>query len=105
MEPGPLARRIIGRDRGRRPCRASLGAVLKRTLPPPAPELPPAILWQCCTAAHLDGWVPLRIMAEHMQRWRCWVWVEIQRPVTAAAADDYVRGCPGYVARSLRMLG
>ena len=25
--------------------------------------------------------------------------------LSAAAADDYVRGCPGYVAKSFRMLG
>jgi hypothetical protein len=56
-------------------------------------------------AEYVDGWVPLRIVGEHMQRRRCWVWVETQRPVTADAADDYVRGCPGYVPGSFRMLG
>lgn len=53
----------------------------------------------------LDGWVPLRIVAEHIDGKRCWLWVETRRIVAAAAADDYVRGCPGYVAKSFRMLG
>jgi hypothetical protein len=56
-------------------------------------------------ADHLDGWVPLRILAQHIEGKRCWLWVETSRTVAAAAADDYVRGCPGYVAKSFRMLG
>lgn len=56
-------------------------------------------------ADYLDGWVPLRIMAQHIEGNRCWLWIETRRTVAAAAADDYVRGCPGYVAKSFRMLG
>jgi hypothetical protein len=56
-------------------------------------------------ADYLDGWLPLRIVAEHVDGRRCWVWIELSRPVSAAAARDYVRGCPGYVPKSFRMLG
>ncbi len=48
--------------------------------------------------------MPLRIVAEHMDDRRCWVWVETQRTVAAEAADDYVKGCPGYVPGSFKML-
>jgi hypothetical protein len=48
--------------------------------------------------------VPLRIVAEHVDGGRCWVWVELARRVSADAADDYVRGCPGYVPKSFKML-
>jgi hypothetical protein len=56
-------------------------------------------------ADYLDGWLPLRIVAEHITGRRCLVWIELSRPVSAAAARDYVRGCPGYVPKSFRMLG
>ena len=56
-------------------------------------------------ADYLDGWVPLRVLAEHIAGRRCWVWCEVSRAVTAAAARDYVRGCPGYSPKSFRMLG
>ena len=54
---------------------------------------------------HLDVWVPLRIVAEQVNGRLCWVLVETQRLVAAAAADDQVRGCPGHVVKSFRMLG
>lgn len=56
-------------------------------------------------AEYLDGWVPLRILAEHIQRRRCWVWVETHRPVAARAARHYAKGCPGYAPGSFKMLG
>ena len=56
-------------------------------------------------AEYLDGWLPLRVVAEHMRKRRCWVWVEAARPVSANAARDFVRGCPGYAPGSFRMLG
>jgi hypothetical protein len=56
-------------------------------------------------AEYLDGWVPLRIMAQQVEGKRHWLWIETRRTVAAAAAKDYVRGCPGYVAKSFRMLG
>jgi hypothetical protein len=55
-------------------------------------------------AEYLDGWVPLRLVAEQADGKRCWLWIEAARPLPAAAADDYVRGCPGYVPGSFKML-
>jgi hypothetical protein len=55
-------------------------------------------------AEYLDGWVPLRLVAEQPEGNRCWLWIEAARPLPAAAADDYVRGCPGYVPGSFKML-
>jgi len=55
-------------------------------------------------AEYLDGWLPLRIVAEHATARRCWVWVEFRRPVSRRAARDFVRGCPGYVAKSFKLL-
>ncbi len=55
-------------------------------------------------AEYLDGWVPLRVVAEHIDGRRCWVWVELARRVSADAARDYVRGCPGYAPGSFKML-
>ncbi len=56
-------------------------------------------------AEHLGNWLPLRIMAEQTVGNRCYLWVEVAREVTAAAAKDYVRGCPAYVARRFKVLG
>ena len=55
-------------------------------------------------AEYLDGWVPLRLVAEQPDGRQCWLWIEAARPVPTAAADDFVRGCPGYVAGSFKML-
>jgi len=49
--------------------------------------------------------VPLRVVAEHMDGRRCWVWVELARRVSADAARDYMKGCPGYAPGSFKMLG
>jgi len=66
---------------------------------------PARVRRRLAVAEYLDGWVPLRIVAEHIAGRRCWVWVEVSRAVSATAARDYVRGCPGYVGKSFRMLG
>ena len=42
-------------------------------------------------AEHLGNWVPMRIMAEQAVGKRCYLWVEVAREVTAAAAKDYVQ--------------
>jgi len=55
-------------------------------------------------AEYLDGWVPLRIVDEHEQRRRIWLWLEAERPVSPAAAADFAKDCPGYVPGSFRML-
>jgi hypothetical protein len=56
-------------------------------------------------AEHLGNWVPMRIMAEQAVGKRCYLWVEVAREVTAAAAEDYVRDCPAYVAGTFKVLG
>jgi hypothetical protein len=56
-------------------------------------------------AEHLGGWVPMRIMAEQAVGNRCYLWVEVAREVTAAAAKDYVQDCPAYVAGTFKVLG
>jgi hypothetical protein len=56
-------------------------------------------------AEYLDGWVPLRIMAQHVEGNRCWLWIETRRIVAAAAADDYMREWLGRVAKSVRIVG
>ncbi len=77
---------------------------------------PPASMWRVwlsvtrgcnarqAVAEYLDGWVPLRLVAEQAAGKRCWLWIEAAHPLPAAAADDYVRGCPGYVPGSFKML-
>jgi hypothetical protein len=56
-------------------------------------------------AEHLGGWVPMRIMAEQAVGNQCYLWVEVAREVTAAAAKDYVQDCPAYVAGTFKVLG
>ncbi len=56
-------------------------------------------------AEYLDGWLPLRVMAEQAEGKQCWVWVEIARPVEAGTVADYVKGCPHYVAETFKVLG
>ena len=60
---------------------------------------------RAAVADHLDTWVPLRVIAEQIAGKRCYVWVELSRPVEVAAAADYVSECPGYVGRSFKVLG
>jgi len=55
-------------------------------------------------AEHLDGWLPLRVMAEQAEGKQCWVWVEIARPVEASTVADYVQRCPHYVAGTFKVL-
>jgi hypothetical protein len=55
-------------------------------------------------AEYLDGWVPLRIIDECREGRLVWLWVEAARPVTLAAAADFVKHCPGSVAGSFVML-
>jgi hypothetical protein len=56
-------------------------------------------------AEHLGDWVPMRIMAEQAVGKRCYLWVEVAREVTAAAAKDYVQDCPAYVPGTFKALG
>jgi hypothetical protein len=56
-------------------------------------------------AEYLDGWLPLRVMAEQAEGKQCWVWVEIARPVEASTVADYVKGCPHCVAGTFKVLG
>ncbi len=55
-------------------------------------------------AEYLDGWVPLRVIAEQITGKQCYVWVELSRPVEVAAAAGYAKECPGYVRRSFKVL-
>jgi hypothetical protein len=55
-------------------------------------------------AEYLDGWVPLRIIDECRAGRLVWLWVETARPVTPAAAADFVKHCPGSVTESFVML-
>jgi len=56
-------------------------------------------------AEYLDNWVPLRVVAEHVDGRRCWVWFETRRAVAVDVAKDFVRDCPGYAPRSFKLLG
>ena len=55
-------------------------------------------------AEHLAGWMPLRVIDEHIEGSRWYLWVEMLRPVTRVAATDFARECPGYVPRSFKVL-
>jgi hypothetical protein len=47
----------------------------------------------------------MRIMAEQAVGKRCYLWVEVAREVTAAAAKDSMQDCPACVAESFKVLG
>jgi len=55
-------------------------------------------------ADHVASWVPLRIIDEHEQAGRVWLWLEADRLVSLVAATDFAKQCPGYVPGSFVML-
>jgi hypothetical protein len=55
-------------------------------------------------ADHVASWVPLRIIDEHEEAGRVWLWLEADRLVSLVSAADFAKQCPGYVPGSFVML-
>jgi len=53
---------------------------------------------------YLTTWLPLRVIAEHDDGARLWLWIELRHPVEVQAATDYAKECPGYAAKSFKVL-